>query len=539
MDGMAKRQRRRAQTRPYTADSCSYVSQTTTETTVTRTTTVTTIFPTLQRLPPALKKGVSSSSVASSKQCDLFPSPIDGQREQRKALPAIPLQKMDEPGLPATRSGSLHPSTVDTNRHGLRKVASHSALSLARVSLGIGVTPAVPNVAPPSHLGLRVPVTDHSGSPYDTVHGLPQERSFGSMASSITHAGQRYGPRKSFSASPRVESDPTYSASKFSHDPTRTSDDLGPNRITVEKGKSLKRPLLSRLRVASLIPTSQRAALSHIVQVPMASTQYLGSNEGFEAAPTPHDRMNIQIRKSDHLTYSQSAESVSSNTLSSTSPKPTTTRNAASVSIPYARPRTPQRDFKLRRRSNTIAGGSSSVHKSVAEQLPSNQLLRSNSVGQKKEEGMSLGSLAETGTSNRAMRSSPLRCMSDTEDGRERLSMAADDRYSRGLNTKGLSEIYLDQLLSSVSTAEAVNILASSGGEAHSMALRGYLDRYNFTNEPIDLSLRAMLAETGLPKETQQIDRVLEAFAKRYCRCNPDVFSQDGIPFEPFPSSRH
>jgi hypothetical protein len=34
--------------------------------------------------------------------------------------------------------------------------------------------------------------------------------------------------------------------------------------------------------------------------------------------------------------------------------------------------------------------------------------------------------------------------------------------------------------------------------------------------------------ECHLPKETQQIDRVMEAFAKRYHESNPDLFSTSG-----------
>lgn len=32
----------------------------------------------------------------------------------------------------------------------------------------------------------------------------------------------------------------------------------------------------------------------------------------------------------------------------------------------------------------------------------------------------------------------------------------------------------------------------------------------------------------GLPRETQQIDRVMEAFSKRYVECNPGIFLSDG-----------
>jgi hypothetical protein len=35
--------------------------------------------------------------------------------------------------------------------------------------------------------------------------------------------------------------------------------------------------------------------------------------------------------------------------------------------------------------------------------------------------------------------------------------------------------------------------------------------------------------EVGLPRETQQIDRVMEAFASRYMFCNPRIFTSEGI----------
>ena len=34
--------------------------------------------------------------------------------------------------------------------------------------------------------------------------------------------------------------------------------------------------------------------------------------------------------------------------------------------------------------------------------------------------------------------------------------------------------------------------------------------------------------ELGLPRETQQIDRVMEAFAARYMTCNSGLFVDDG-----------
>lgn len=35
--------------------------------------------------------------------------------------------------------------------------------------------------------------------------------------------------------------------------------------------------------------------------------------------------------------------------------------------------------------------------------------------------------------------------------------------------------------------------------------------------------------EVGLPRETQQIDRVMEAFASCYIHCNSNIFLSEGL----------
>ncbi|CAG8449560.1 4387_t:CDS:10 [Dentiscutata heterogama] len=56
-------------------------------------------------------------------------------------------------------------------------------------------------------------------------------------------------------------------------------------------------------------------------------------------------------------------------------------------------------------------------------------------------------------------------------------------------------------------------------------ALKAYMESFDFEKDPIDIALRKLLMECHLPKETQQIDRVMEAFAKRYHELNPDLFA--------------
>ncbi|CCO27362.1 Protein transport protein sec73 [Rhizoctonia solani AG-1 IB] len=51
------------------------------------------------------------------------------------------------------------------------------------------------------------------------------------------------------------------------------------------------------------------------------------------------------------------------------------------------------------------------------------------------------------------------------------------------------------------------------------------MERFDFICDPLDIALRRLLMDLSLPKETQQIDRVMEAFAKRYTDCNPGLFA--------------
>lgn len=46
---------------------------------------------------------------------------------------------------------------------------------------------------------------------------------------------------------------------------------------------------------------------------------------------------------------------------------------------------------------------------------------------------------------------------------------------------------------------------------------------------PLDIALRRFLLDMILPKEAQQIDRVLDAFAKRYNACHPGLFRDPGV----------
>lgn len=66
----------------------------------------------------------------------------------------------------------------------------------------------------------------------------------------------------------------------------------------------------------------------------------------------------------------------------------------------------------------------------------------------------------------------------------------------------------------------------SKGNDPFSAAvLRSYMRSFSFFEEPMDMAIRKLLMEAELPKETQQIDRCLQAFANRYHECNPGIYS--------------
>ena len=70
-----------------------------------------------------------------------------------------------------------------------------------------------------------------------------------------------------------------------------------------------------------------------------------------------------------------------------------------------------------------------------------------------------------------------------------------------------------------------------SGDPFYANALRSYIGRFAFKDDPLDVALRKLLMEVGLPRETQQIDRVVEAFAAQYVHYNPNLFVSDGSSF--------
>lgn len=56
-----------------------------------------------------------------------------------------------------------------------------------------------------------------------------------------------------------------------------------------------------------------------------------------------------------------------------------------------------------------------------------------------------------------------------------------------------------------------------------------YLKYFNFEQDTLDIALRKFLKQFSLTGETQERERVLVHFSKRYLDCNPGSFNSQGI----------
>ncbi|KAI3787367.1 hypothetical protein L1987_41795 [Smallanthus sonchifolius] len=64
-------------------------------------------------------------------------------------------------------------------------------------------------------------------------------------------------------------------------------------------------------------------------------------------------------------------------------------------------------------------------------------------------------------------------------------------------------------------------------GEREDLSLKvmhAYVDSFNFEGMEFDEAIRSFLRGFRLPGEAQKIDRIMEKFAERYCKCNPKAF---------------
>uniref|UniRef100_A0AAY4DSK4 Cytohesin 1 n=1 Tax=Denticeps clupeoides TaxID=299321 RepID=A0AAY4DSK4_9TELE len=70
----------------------------------------------------------------------------------------------------------------------------------------------------------------------------------------------------------------------------------------------------------------------------------------------------------------------------------------------------------------------------------------------------------------------------------------------------------------------AIGIFLGEREELHLQILKAFVALHEFSNLNLVQALRQFLWNFRLPGEAQKIDRMMEAFAARYCNCNPGVF---------------
>lgn len=84
---------------------------------------------------------------------------------------------------------------------------------------------------------------------------------------------------------------------------------------------------------------------------------------------------------------------------------------------------------------------------------------------------------------------------------------------------------YLVRLEEAVSRGVVASVLSKGSDPFSQAVLRSYMRGFSFFGDPMDMALRKLLMEADLPKETQHIDRCLQAFADRYHECNPGIYT--------------
>ncbi|KAI0407531.1 hypothetical protein F4802DRAFT_554213 [Xylaria palmicola] len=84
---------------------------------------------------------------------------------------------------------------------------------------------------------------------------------------------------------------------------------------------------------------------------------------------------------------------------------------------------------------------------------------------------------------------------------------------------------YLTRVEGVLARGAIASALSKETDPFYAAVLRSYMRTFSFFEEPMDMAIRKLLMEAELPKETQQIDRYLQAFANRYHECNPGIYA--------------
>ncbi|KAI2643259.1 hypothetical protein GGS21DRAFT_6314 [Xylaria nigripes] len=180
-------------------------------------------------------------------------------------------------------------------------------------------------------------------------------------------------------------------------------------------------------------------------------------------------------------------------------------------------------------RSNTVRRGRSSTMSSLSETFGDPQQLgatrTSSSTGRKSfGDLLGLGRMRQNTDPSRHGTLTPATPVSNTSKNNSlqlvREVVVLPERRDDDTPAKYLAKV--EGVLARGTIASA---LSKENNPFYAAVLRSYMRSFSFFEEPMDMAIRKLLMEAELPKETQQIDRCLQAFANRYHECNPGIYA--------------
>lgn len=187
------------------------------------------------------------------------------------------------------------------------------------------------------------------------------------------------------------------------------------------------------------------------------------------------------------------------------------------------------------------ASSNSSSRPRTASLLPSLSLFSGGSKNRLSPNGASRGGLGSASSSSIALDKNQARSGSHEHATMPAANGKADELQVTSAKEKKTSKIqpyenedaaeFAARVEQSADRSDVAGILASSSDKTYTDALHVFMQRFLFVGNPLDIALRKMLMELYLPKETQQIDRVMEAFAKRYNECNEGLYASEDQPY--------
>ncbi|CAB1312000.1 unnamed protein product, partial [Coregonus sp. 'balchen'] len=118
------------------------------------------------------------------------------------------------------------------------------------------------------------------------------------------------------------------------------------------------------------------------------------------------------------------------------------------------------------------------------------------------------------------------------QDLSERLGLGSSDTLTNGNRADGEAAKRLAKRLFTLDgfRKSAVARHLSKNNDFSRKVAEEYLHFFNFTGLTVDQALRAFLKQFALMGETQERERVLSHFSRRYLHCNPKLIpSEDGV----------